>query len=86
MGNVGFTVWSNPEREEILKKFEDLRWKDHYTRGEILFQAIKEYVEKHYPGNPQTPLDIYVGSNPTPPPKEGACPKHGKYDECWRFT
>ena len=64
-----FSVFLNEEREKILKEFDQLRWKDHYSNGQIIMEAIKEYVAKHTPGNPQTPLDIY-NSLDTPPPKE----------------
>ena len=84
----GFAIRVTEEREKILKEFELLRWKDHYTLSEILMEAIKEYVEKHTPGNPQTPLDIYTSPGlPTDSQQiadKYTCPQHGRLDDCWR--
>ena len=77
------------EVDDVLRKAQDLADRDLDSFSEIVYQALKEYVKKHYPGNPQTPIDLYsTASTDTPPPnQEGdkyTCPLHGRYDECWR--
>jgi len=48
---------------EILEKFDDLAWKEHKRWGELMRDAIEEYVRRHHPGNPQLPIHRYLDIN-----------------------
>jgi len=50
----------NEEFIEILEKFDDLAWKEHKRWGELMRDAIEEYVERHHPGNPQLSLTKFT--------------------------
>ena len=52
------------EAEEIVKKAEELAKREDITLSELIIKALKEYVERHYPGNPQIPLPTYTGQLP----------------------
>jgi hypothetical protein len=41
------------ECEEIDKKADELAKVEKWSKSELLLHALKEYVEVHYPGNPQ---------------------------------
>lgn len=49
------------ESKEIIEKAKELAHRDATTLSEIILEALKEYIEKHYPGNPQIPLMVYTG-------------------------
>ena len=44
------------EAKEILEKIEELARVEGVSRSELILRAIREYVENHYPGNPQLTL------------------------------
>jgi len=45
------------EHSELLDKLRELAERDGLSLSEKILEAIKEYVEVHYPGNPQVCLD-----------------------------
>jgi len=47
------------EVDEVLRKAEELAKKDLWSFSELVYEALKEYVAKHYPGNPQTDICRY---------------------------
>jgi hypothetical protein len=48
------------EYEDITKKAEELMKVEGYSFSEMLLEALKEYVQNHYPGNPQTILPSHT--------------------------
>jgi len=50
--------------DEVYKKASELAEIEGITFAEIVAKALAEYVEKHYPGNPQIPLPTYTGQVP----------------------
>jgi len=50
--------------DEVYKKASELAEIEGITFAEIVARALAEYVEKHYPGNPQIPLPTYTGQVP----------------------
>jgi len=54
------------EYEEVYKKAEDLARIEAISLSEIIAKALKEYVEVHYPGNPQLTLPSITGEAPRP--------------------
>lgn len=51
---VGFS--GNCEKE-LLEKIDEIRWREHKERNDILLEAISEYVKVHYEGNSTYKLD-----------------------------
>jgi len=48
------------DMQAVLKAFDELALLEYRrrkgTRSKLILRAMKEYVDHHYPGNPQTPL------------------------------
>jgi len=55
------------EKIEVLEKARDLAKIERITFSELIVNALHEYVERHYPGNPQIRLEPSV--NPLMEPK-----------------
>jgi len=47
------SIYLPVETEEITKKAEELQKVEGWCFSELVVQALKEFVEVHYPGNPQ---------------------------------
>jgi len=63
------TSFSLPWSEEsflLLNIIDELAKRDGYTRSNLIFQALKEYVVRHYPGNPQIPLEKFLDATRKP--------------------
>jgi len=45
---------------EVLTKLRELAAKEGLTLSKQIVIALKEYVNRHMPGNPQLPLDKYL--------------------------
>jgi len=71
----GFFITLNPEREKLIQQLEELRWKERWSSGQILMEAIREYVQRHLPGNPQMSLQTFTGQAPLPQTMTGAEPE-----------
>jgi len=52
---------------DLLDKLRELAERDGISLSEKIVDAIKEYVEVHYPGNPQTSLDPIIKPDATKP-------------------
>jgi len=44
------------EAKDVLEALDQLAKVEGVSRSELILRAIKEYVENHYPGNPQLTL------------------------------
>jgi len=51
-----FSLPDNEESTLLLEKIEDIRRVDGYTFSRLNAEALKEYAERHWPGNPQMQL------------------------------
>jgi hypothetical protein len=58
---TSFTYRDEPETAKYLKLVDELARKDSRSRSWIILEALKEYVNNHYPGNPQEDLRIWMG-------------------------
>lgn len=47
------SIYLPVESEDVTKKAEELQKVEGLSFSELVLQALKEYVEIHYPGNPQ---------------------------------
>jgi len=50
------TIYLYEVYSDVYEKAVELAKKEGISFSEIISKALAEYVEKHYPGNPQTPL------------------------------
>ena len=55
-----YYIPSDPDSKEVIKKFEDLRWRERKSKSELTMLAIKEYVLNHAEGNDSFTLDAFV--------------------------
>jgi len=49
---------------EVLEKLKDLAGKEGNTLSTQIVIALKEYVQRHCPGNPQVPLERFTDVEP----------------------
>jgi len=50
--------------EETLKEFEKIAKREGRSPSQLIRELIRDYVRKHGPGNPQRPLDFFMGRRP----------------------
>jgi len=64
---VAIRIPATEENRTLLRKFAGLVKLEGETQWRVILRAIEEYVERHSPGNPQTPITkfIDVESEPT---------------------
>lgn len=56
-GVIVLTIsWPRLESQELRKKAKHLCHLDHIGFSRVLMLALQEYIERHYPGNPQIAL------------------------------
>ena len=55
---VKFYTYRNPE---VWEKIRELAQREGKPLQDIIVDALEEYLERHMPGNPQTPLSIFSG-------------------------
>jgi len=53
-------IYIHEEEIPLIDELDELRWKDRWSLSKIIIEAIKEYLDRHRPGNPQTPLTSYL--------------------------
>ena len=51
---------------EVYEKSRELAEREGITFSELVVRSLGEYIEGHYPGNPQIPLDSFVESGLKP--------------------
>lgn len=56
----------DPNSVALLKKIMEYARKDKRSRSWVIREAVREYVENHASGNPQTDLGVWSG-NAEPP-------------------
>ena len=55
-----FSFTLSGENEEIMKKADELAFRENKSRGDIILRALADYLRLHAPSNPQ--LNIYANS------------------------
>lgn len=64
--NMSFSC-PNHLKEDITEKLDTLALREGASRSELTVKAILEYIEQHYPGNPQLNLESALGQEPKAP-------------------
>ena len=63
--SVAVTSFYYPqEASEVIEKAKELAKLEGITFSELIVKALHEYVERHYPGNPQIPLTVFTKTSP----------------------
>ena len=57
-------VYVSDDDQELFKKFEEIRWREHKSLSKLMMEAVKEYLEHHGAGNFQYTLDNPVICTP----------------------
>jgi len=69
--------------EELYERFKKLCEQEGQTMSDKIRRWIEEYVNRHWPGNPQLTLERVPGFEPAPKPEgiymEIACPRCGGF-------
>jgi len=76
------------EERDVYEKMRKLAKREQISFSELALRAFKEYLERHWPGNPQIPLPVFIPTMMTPEHKKlkkrlegtrvirwGRCPK-----------
>lgn len=56
----------DPLDRDLLANVDLLRRMDLASFSEIVRRALKEYVDRHLPGNPQMSIETFTGQAPLP--------------------
>jgi len=54
------TFYVSSTDEEIIKRFDDIAWRERTSGSKLLLTVIKEYVKHHEDGNPSYSLDQFA--------------------------
>jgi len=69
------SVFIPEEDRDLLEKVEQLRKMDLANISEVFRRALREYVDRHLPGNPQMSLQTFTGQAPLPQTMTGVEPE-----------
>jgi len=54
------TIYLYESYKEVYEKAVELARREGISFSELVSRALREYVENHYPGNPQLPIESYT--------------------------
>lgn len=63
--NMSYSI-PNEIKDDTTKKLDELAVMESMSRSEVIVKALVEYIENHYPGNPQLTLSSVTGMTPLP--------------------
>ena len=70
---TSYYIPEDNETQDILKRFENIRWRERKSKSELTILAIREYVLNHSEGNDSFTLDTFIKN-----PELEATPTLGK--------
>jgi len=57
---ASYYIPEDSQTQDLLKRFDDIRWRERKSKSELTILAIREYVLNHSEGNDSFTLDSFV--------------------------